>query len=140
MSNDFLARGRAAALPVLILESDFIRAGTMLADVESLGLGGHILPSGSNPAESAPTRSYSLAILTVLTLKPDDLRAAAAIRRTMPDVPLLLLSEEKEPGAAPWPGCTVIRKKGALSRLREQVGEILGIVLTDDAGTTLKAI
>ena len=127
MSIELLVRERAAAAPVLILEDDFIRSGEMLAEVESLGLEGRILPSGSVPARTDPQDRYSLVVLTVRTLQPDDLWAAAAIRTRCPRLPLLLLTEEDQAGFAPWPNCRVIPKKDVPDHLREQVGEIAGI-------------
>jgi hypothetical protein len=137
MIEDTPGRKRAVSPPVLILEDDMIRAGEMLAEIEDLGLAGRILAARSGLLQ--PDQVYSLVILSVRSMTPPDLRIPETIRRYSPDVPMLLLCAEADPGSAPWTNCTVLRKKGALSKIRARVAEMLGIVLTDEPGTTLKS-
>jgi hypothetical protein len=138
MSDPNLVARRAAARPVLIVEDDLLRGREMLAEVEDLGLACRLLPTQSLSEPSDPTYTYSMAILRVRSLRPEHLKSAEAIRKLAPSTPLLLICEDKEPGASPWPDCKVVPKKGALKQLRVRVAETLGIGLSDDPGTTLK--
>ena len=137
MIEDTPSRRRAVSPPVLILEDDMIRAGEMLAEIEDLGLSGRILAVRAGLLQ--PDQMYSLVILSVRSMSPPDLRIPETVRRYSPDVPMLVLCGEGEPGSTPWTNCTVLRKKGALSKIRARVAEMLGIVLTDEPGTTLKS-
>ena len=139
MLDETPSRRRVVSPPVLILEDDMIRAGEKLAEIEDLGLGGKIMTRRSALDGPPPSEAFSLAILSVKSLQPDELRVPEALRRHRPELPLLLICDAKDPGTAPWPKCTVIPKKGSLKQLRGRVADILGIVLSDEPGTTLKS-
>jgi len=139
MIEDTPSRRCVVAPPVLILEDDMIRAGEMLAEVEDLGLRGLILARRA-PIDGMPLSDpFSLAVLSVASLEPRELRIPEALRRHQPDLPMLMICEAKDFGMAPWPKCTVMPKKGALKQLRGRVADVLGIVLSDEPGTTLKS-
>lgn len=138
MIDASLPSRRAVAPPVLIVEDKPARGGEVLAEVESLGLGGRIVPTNSMYAVPGPSDLYSLAILSVRSLQPKDLANAAAVRRSSPDLPILLLCDEKPPGASPWPNCTVMSSQGVSKKLRIHVADVVGISLSDRPGATLK--
>jgi hypothetical protein len=129
---------RAAASPVLIIEDKSARAGEMLAEVESLGLAGRIVASNSIYAVPGPSDLYSLAIVGVRSLQSKDLSNAAAVRRSSPDLAILLVCDEKTPGDAPWPNCTVMSREGVAKKLRIHVADLIGISLSDSPGATMK--
>ena len=138
MSDTSLPSRRAVAAPVLIVEDKPARAGEVLSEVESLGLHGRIVPSSSMYAVPGPSDRYSLVILTVRSLQPKDLADAAAVRRSAPDLPLLLLCDEKKSGAAPWPNCTVTSGQNVAKKLRILIADVVGISLAEGPGATLK--
>lgn len=130
---------RAAAPPVLIIEDKSVRGGEVLAEVEALGLAGRIVATSSMYAVPSPSDRYALAILSVRTMQPKDLSNAAAVRRSSPELPILLLCDEKTPpGISPLPNCTVMSSQGIGTKLRIHLADLVGISLTDSPGATLK--
>jgi hypothetical protein len=130
---------RAVSPPVLIIEDKSVRGGEVLSEIESLGLHGRIVPTSSMYAVPGPTDRYSLAILSVRTLQPRELSNAAAVRRASPELPILLLCDEKTPvGISPLPNCMVMSSDGIGAKLRIHVADLIGISLSDAPGATLK--
>jgi hypothetical protein len=138
MLEDTPSRKRAVSPPVLILEDDMIRAGEMLAEIEDLGLRGKIVPARTGLEKPTSSDIFSLALLSVRSMNKPDLRVPEAVRQYRPDIPLLLICADGDAGSPPWTSCTVIKKKGALKQLKARVADILGIVLSDEPGTTMK--
>lgn len=139
MADESVPARRAVAAPVLIVEDNRARSNEILAEVEFLGLAARAVPGSSMYAVPGPGDVYSLAIVGVRSLQPNDLSNAAAIRRAASTLlPILLICEGKEHGAAPWPNCTVVSSAGIAKKLRLHIGDILGISLNDRPGSTLK--
>jgi hypothetical protein len=134
------AARRAVAHPALVVEDNPSRGKEVEAELLALGLTARVVPTSSFYAVPGPSDQYSLAVLSVRSLQPADLADAAAIRKSKPELPLILLCEAKTPpGVSPWPACTVTSTSAIAQKLRIHASTLLGISLSDEPGATLKS-